>query len=70
MSKLGKLYKEEADFLLRENMNRLKGLIDLLCLGAMDDMAEDEKEEFLEKIRSNMDSFFKTIEESILSEDK
>jgi hypothetical protein len=70
MSKIGKMYVEEADYLLRENMNRLKGLIDLLCLGAMDDMNDEEKEEFLQKIKSHMDSFFTTIEESILSNDQ
>ncbi len=70
MSKREKIYMEEADFMLRENMNRLKGLIDLLVLGAMDDMDEDEKEEFLQKIKSHMDSFFDTIEESILSNDQ
>lgn len=59
---------EEADFLLRENMNRLKGLIDLLCLGVMDDMTDQEKDEFLAKIQQHMDSFFTTIEESILSD--
>lgn len=70
MSKVDKFYAEEADFLLRENMNRLKGLIDLLCLGAMDDMNEEEKEEFLQKIQSNMNSFFDTLEDSILKRKK
>ncbi|AHC14269.1 hypothetical protein [Salinispira pacifica] len=70
MSKVEKFYAEEADFLLRENMNRLKGLIDLLCLGAMDDMSEEEKEEFLQKIQSNMNSFFDTLEDSILKRKK
>lgn len=70
MSKANKFYMEEADFLLRENMNRLKGLIDLLVLGAMDDMSDSEKEEFLQKIKLNMDSLFSSLEESIFANEK
>jgi hypothetical protein len=66
MSDVDRFYKEEADFLLRENMNRLKGMIDLLCLGAMDDMGTEEKNEFLEKMQKSMGDLFSTLEESIL----
>jgi len=58
-------YREQAGFLLRENMNKLKGLIDLLSLGAMDEMRPDEREEFLQKIKQNMDSLYEKLESSI-----
>lgn len=64
-SSTGQLYRAEADFLLRENMNKLKGLIDLLCLGAADGMSEAERDEFLHKIKTNMDSLYEKLEASI-----
>jgi hypothetical protein len=60
-----KFYMAEADFLLRENMNKLKGLIDLLGLGVMDSMSEGEKSEFIQKIQQNMDSLYEKLEASI-----
>ena len=36
------VYRQQADFLLRESMHKLKGLVDLLCLGVLDDMDETE----------------------------
>ncbi len=59
------MYREQADFLLRENMQKLKGLVDLLCLGVMDDMTEAEKDDFLHKIKQNTDSLFEKLESSI-----
>ncbi|KGE70725.1 hypothetical protein [Spirochaeta lutea] len=58
-------YKAEADFLLRENMNKLKGLIDLLGLGVMETMTEQERAEFIKKIQHNMDSLYEKLEASI-----
>ena len=62
------LYRKKADFLLRENMNKLKGLIDLLCLGAIDDMDSAERDEFLRKIKLHMDSLYEKLENSISSD--
>ena len=62
------IYREQADFLLRENMQKLKGLVDLLCLGVLDDMSESEKEEFLRKIKQHTDSLFDKLETSISRE--
>jgi len=62
MNPSNNLYREEANFLLRENMHKLKGLVDLLCLGILDTLNEKEKEEFLQKIRSNMTSLFTQLE--------
>jgi hypothetical protein len=63
-----RLYREKADFLLRENMNKLKGLIDLLCLGAMDEMGPEERDEFLQKIKLHMDTLYEKLESSIASD--
>jgi len=62
------LYRREADFLLRENMNKLKGMVDLLCLGILDSMSETEKSEFLIKIQANMDSLYEKLDASISPE--
>ena len=59
------MYREQADFLLRENMHKLKGLVDLLCLGILDDMSEAEKDEFLHKIKQHTDTLFEKLETSI-----
>jgi len=67
-SSTGQLYREQADFLLRENMNKLKGLIDLLCLGVTEAMTESERDEFLGKIQHNMDSLYQKLESSISPE--
>lgn len=67
-SPTGQLYREQADFLLRENMNKLKGLIDLLCLGVTDSMTEPERDDFLRKIQQNMDSLYQKLEASISPE--
>ena len=64
----GQLYREQADFLLRENMNKLKGLIDLLCLGVTDSMLEAERDDFFRKIQQNMDSLYEKLEASISPE--
>jgi hypothetical protein len=68
MNSTDDLYRRQADFLLRENMNKLKGLIDLLSLGILDTMSETEKSEFIQKIRVNMDSLYQKLESSISSE--
>ena len=70
MNRAEKFYQEEAAFLLRENMNKLKGLIELLSLGALDGMNEEEKDEFISKINSNMNSLYRSLEESILRDEK
>lgn len=62
------LYRREADFLLRENMNKLKGMIDLICLGIFDTMEFEEKEEFLGKLQNNMDSLYQKLDASISKE--
>jgi hypothetical protein len=59
------IYRERADFLLRENMQKLKGLVDLLCLGVLDDMDQEEREEFLRKIQQQTDILFEKLEASI-----
>lgn len=59
------VYRERAEFLLREHMQKLKGLVDLLCLGVLDDMDEAEKEEFLGKIKQQTDILFEKLEASI-----
>lgn len=59
------LYREEADFMLRENMNKLKGLVDLLDLGILESMEAVEQQEFIAKIKENTDSLFEKLEHSI-----
>lgn len=59
------LYRREADFLLRENMNKLKGMIDLICLGIFETMEPEEKEEFLGKLQHNMDTLYQKLDASI-----
>jgi hypothetical protein len=59
------IYRERADFLLRENMQKLKGLVDLLCLGVLEDMDQAEREEFLRKIQHQTDILFEKLEASI-----
>ena len=60
------VYREQADFLLRENMQKLKGLVDLLCLGVLDDMSQSEREDFLLKIKHHTDTLFEKLEASII----
>jgi hypothetical protein len=40
-------------------------MVDLLCLGVLDDMSAEEREEFLRKIKQNTDSLFEKLEASI-----
>lgn len=68
MPNVNDFYKSEADFLLRENMNKLKGLIDLLNLGILDTLDSEERDEFIKKIKANMDSLYEKLESSIVSE--
>ena len=49
-------------------MNKLKGLIDLLCLGVTESMSEGERDDFLRKIQQNMDSLYEKLESSIRPE--
>jgi hypothetical protein len=65
MNRTEDVYRREADYLLRESMNKLKGLIDLLYLGVMDSMDEEEKLRFMEKIRRSMDLLYQKLDESI-----
>lgn len=67
MSSQNEFYKSEADFLLRENMNKLKGLVDLLYLGVTDTMPEAERDEFIKKIKLNMDSLYEKLDKSVRS---
>ncbi len=62
------VYREEADFLLRENMNKLKGMIDLVCLGLLENLDPEEKEEFFSKLQNNMQSLYQKLENSISAE--
>ncbi len=69
MSGSDSFYRSEADFLLRENMNKLKGLIDLLDLGVLDTLNDLERDEFISKIKIHMDSLYQKLETSILSDE-
>lgn len=65
MSGMEDMYREEADFVLREHMNKLKGLVDLMALGIMDDMDDAAREEFIQRIKEQTDRLFAKLEQSI-----
>jgi hypothetical protein len=65
MNQPEELYRREADFLLREHMNKLKGFVDLLNLGVLDTMSETEKQEFLQKMQQYMDRLYAKLDASI-----
>lgn len=69
MAGSGRFYKSEADFLLRENMNKLKGLVDLLHLGILETLSAEEQDEYIKKIKLNMDSLYEKLNTSIRVED-
>lgn len=69
MSGSGRFYKSEADYLLRENMNKLKGLVDLLQIGILDSLSIEEREEYISKIKQNMDSLYEKLNSSISLEE-
>ena len=58
-------YRRQADFLLRENMNKLKGMVDLLELGILETMSKQEQDEFFKKMSHNMEVLYEKLEESI-----
>lgn len=56
----------EFDFSLRESLNTVKGQVDLLYYGALEDADEEEQDSFLEELRTNTESLYDLLNSSIV----
>lgn len=57
----------EADHLLREEIGKLKGKVDLLVYGACDPMPANEKQNFYETLQAQVNNFYELIHSNIIA---
>jgi putative two-component system response regulator len=58
---------EEIDYILRESINSIIGMVDQLHYGILNFMEEDEKETFIANLKGGADSLQNVISESIVA---
>ncbi len=63
---LEKDYVKEVDFILREKTTRLKGIVDLLYYGVLDEMKETEKHDILKQLKAQTDGLLAFLTKSII----
>lgn len=57
---------KQADYLLRESLFNLKGNIDLLAFGLLDEMEAEEAQSFLSTLQSNINNLYETVNGGII----
>lgn len=62
----GEYDSKEADYILRESLFNLKGNIDLISFGILDDLKEDERSDFVKKLRESVDTMYSQLNSKII----
>jgi hypothetical protein len=58
------LYRKEVDYMIREEITKLKGLTDLLYFGVLDEMDAQESQAYFTKLKQNVDNLYKHLTQS------
>jgi serine phosphatase RsbU (regulator of sigma subunit) len=57
---------KELDFILRDLISVIKGQVDFLCIGGLEELAAPEKEEYLSKLQKGIDNLYASLNHNIV----